>query len=241
MRVVALAVAFCLPAIAFADPPKVGDSVWAQWQPNAWYHGKIDKKADVGFHIAFDDGDEATVPSAFIAVDKAAKKSDLKPGTRIVVPRDGTTSQAASVVKVDGDKVECQYEDLSDATVEMKDVRVMAVHSAGDRTAKVDDVVWAQWRPNAWFHGKVSKKAAVGLHVVFDDGDEADLSPAVIAIDKAPAKQAVKTGSRVLAKWTSGTFYPGTVTGSGDGKYKIKFDDGDEGEAAIDELRLLNE
>jgi DUF971 family protein len=223
-----------------ADAPKVGDVVWAQWKPNAWYHGKLDKKADVGFHVAFDDGDEINVPAAMIAVDTAPKKADLKAGTRVVAPRDGTTSQAATVVKVDGDKVECKYEDLTDGTVEIKDVRLMAVSSTPAKTAKVGDVVWAQWRPNDWFHGKVGKKADIGLHIEFDDGDTADLPVTAISIDKAPAKDVVKTGSRVLATF-NGKFFPGTVTEAADGKYKIKFDDGDEGENRLDELRLLNE
>jgi DUF971 family protein len=240
LAVVAVLILIASPATA-ADAPKVGDTVWAQWKPNSWYHGKLDKKADVGFHVAFDDGDEINLPPSMIAVDKAPRKTELTAGTRIVAPGDGTTSQVATVVKVDGDKVECKYEDLSDATFEIKDVRLIAVSSTPAKTAKVGDVVWAQWRPNAWFHGKVGKKADVGLHIEFDDGDTADLPVAVITVDKAPAKADVKVGAHVLATWTDGKFFPGIITEIADGKYKIKFDDGDEGENGLDELRLLNE
>ena len=62
----------------------------------------------------------------------------------------------------------------------------------------VGDKVRAQWRPNAWYPGKASKGCAIGLHVVFDDGDEADLPVALIVVDTAPQKNTVKVGSRVL-------------------------------------------
>ena len=42
---------------AKAAKVKVGDTVWAQWKPNAWYHGKVDRLTDIGFKVNFDDGD----------------------------------------------------------------------------------------------------------------------------------------------------------------------------------------
>ena len=67
-----------------ADVPKVGDTVWAQWVPDGWYHGKIDKKSDVGLHVAFDDGDQADRAIALIAVDSAPKKKDVDVGTHLL-------------------------------------------------------------------------------------------------------------------------------------------------------------
>lgn len=49
---------------------------------------------------------------------------------------------------------------------------------------KVGDKVWAQWKPNDWYPGKVAKACPTGLHVVFDDGDEADLAVSLIAVDE---------------------------------------------------------
>src|SRR5262245_41339919 len=116
------AVALAVPPSSFAQP-KPGETVWAQWRPNAWYHGKIEKKTNVGFHINYDDGDQADVSASLLALDKEVKKDALKPGTRVIVPGDGTVSQLATVLKVDDDKVSCRYEDLSENTVELKDVR----------------------------------------------------------------------------------------------------------------------
>src|SRR5260221_11844978 len=93
MRSLALKTAFAFlmtAGLAFAaDPPKVGDVVWAQWKPNQWYHGKLDKKTDLGFHVAFDDGDKSDLPVSFLALDNAPKKADLKPGVRVTVPQAG--------------------------------------------------------------------------------------------------------------------------------------------------------
>ena len=169
MLVLLIVVGWAIPAGA-ADAPKVGDVVWAQWRPNAWYHCKLDKKIDGGFHVVFDDGDETDAAPALIAVDAEPKKDDLKPGVRVVAPRDGTTAQLATVIKVDGAKAECRLEDHSDASFEIKELRMAAVGTVAAQIAKVGDTVWAQWRPNAWFHGKVAKKVDVGLHVEFDDG-----------------------------------------------------------------------
>ena len=103
---------------------------------------------------------------------------------------------------------------------------------------KVGDKVWAQWRPNAWYPGKASKVCAIGLHVVFDDGDEADLPVALIVVDTAPQKNTVKVGSRVLGFWTDRRFYPGTVTKIANGQFDIQFDDGDRRTVGLDDLRL---
>lgn len=229
-------------AVSSAEAPKVGDKVWAQWRPNQWYHGTLDKKTDVGFNVKFDDGDEADVAPSLLAADTAPAKDALKPGMRIIFPINDEICQLATVLKVADGKVECKLEDLSDSTVELKDVRVVNCAPAEDKTAKVGDVVWAQWRPNDWYKGKVGKKIDTGLHIEFDDGDIADLPVTAVVLDKAPAKDAVKAGKRVLAIFTDGKFYPATVTGDGaDGKFKVHFDDGADAEAGLDDLRFMNE
>src|SRR5437764_40972 len=92
---------------------------------------------------------------------------------------------------------------------------------------KVGDKVWAMWTPEEpWYQGKAAKACAIGLHVVFDDGDKADRPVTLIAVDRAPKKKQVKTGTRVLALWTDERLYPGTVTKIGKDTFDIQFDDG---------------
>ena len=105
---------------------------------------------------------------------------------------------------------------------------------------KEGDVVWAEWQNNAWFHGKITKKTEKGFHIEFDDGDMADVELSQLALDKEPAKDQVKKGTRVLAKWSNDHFYPGKVGDvKEDGSYHIEFDDGDHGDAALKDLRLI--
>jgi len=90
----------------------------------------------------------------------------------------------------------------------------------------VGDSVWAQWKPNAWYHGKVDKTCEWGLHVQFDDGDQGCFAPCLIVTDKTLAEAQVVPGARVLARWSDSRYYPATVTGKpAGGTVDVFFDD----------------
>lgn len=221
---------------ALAADPKVGDTVWAQWRPNSWYHGKIDKTCDRGLHVAFDDGDKACISPALAAVDAGAAIGDLKPGVRVIARwTDGKFYPATVMRGAGGDKVHVQFDDRAELDVPASDTRIMADAPAAGSVA-VGDVVWAQWKPNAWYHGKVDKACDQGLHVAFDDGDKACTAPALIAKDRAPAS-APRVGARVLAKWSDGKLYPATVSGVSGSTVNVAFDDGATGSAALSDIR----
>ena len=91
---------------------------------------------------------------------------------------------------------------------------------------KVGDTVWAQWKPNAFYHGKIDKTCEWGLHVQFDDGDQGCFRGDLIAVDAPMPAAAVKVGAKVLAKWSDGKLYPATITGKPEGDaVKVFFDD----------------
>ncbi len=110
--------------------------------------------------------------------------------------------------------------------------------AAQDRP-KEGDVVWAEWKPNAWFHGKIAKVAGKDFHIAFDDGDKSVVTSSKIAIDRAPKPTEVKPGVRVLAKFMKVNYYPGKISRIEDKTYHIQFDDGDTGTVTIEELRLI--
>lgn len=224
-----------------ADAPKVGDKVYAQWRPNAIYHGKADKAVDVGFHITFDDGDRGDIPLALIAVDRAPKKADVKVGTRTLALWVDGVYYPGWITAIVQDKYQIQFDDGDTRAVGLDELRPTAGKTSAMAAPKVGDKVWAQWKPNDWYHGKVSKTTDVGLHVAFDDGDQADLPLALVCHDRAPKAADVKAGSRVLGLWTDDKFYPGTITAVEGGKYSVTFDDGDTRIVGLDQLRLLNE
>jgi hypothetical protein len=222
-------------------PAKVGDKVWAQWRPNEWYPGKVDKKAPVGVHIAFDDGDQADCAPSVVATNVAPGKNTVKIGTRVLGLWTDNRMYPGWVSGTTDGMFDIQFDDGDTRALAVDDLRLLPVQTGAGRTAKVGDKVWAQWRPNAWFPGKVNKATKVGLFIDFDDGDKADVPICLVAVNRAPGKGTVKVGTRVLGMWTDNHFYPGTITKIGDDGYNVQFDDGDSRAVGLDDLRLLNE
>jgi hypothetical protein len=116
---------------------------------------------------------------------------------------------------------------------------VLTSAAPAQQRIKTGDVVWAEWMPNAWYHGKIAKIAGKEYHIAFDDGDKATVDLSKIALDRAPRKGDVKLNVRVLAKFKKGAFYPGKISGIDGGNYNIQFDDGDVDTVKLDELRLI--
>ena len=112
-----------------------------------------------------------------------------------------------------------------------------SAHAGGP---KVGDTVWAQWKPNAFYHGKVDKRCDWGLHVQFDDGDRGCFRADLIAVDTPMPAAAIKIGAKVLAKWSDGKLYPATIVGKPDGgSVKVFFDDRTPFTTTVKDLRAF--
>jgi hypothetical protein len=237
-----LTVLFAASVAIAADAPKVGDTVWAQWRPNVWLRGAISNTASIGFHVRFDNFDERALPPSLIAVDTPPKREDLKPATRVVAIWHNGKYYPATITDIGEKTCFLQFDDGDQGEFEFALIRLIAARPDPARAPRIGDIVWAQWRPNSWYHGTVAKLGNLGLHIVFDDGDEADLAPALVVLDEPPQKENVKVGARVLAVWNNGNLYPATVREITDKKkYILQFDGGDRGECDLSDLRLLNE
>ena len=118
---------------------------------------------------------------------------------------------------------------------------LVAATAAAQEKVKAGDVVWAEWQPNDWYHGKIAKVDGKDFHIAFDDGDRAVVDVSKIAVDRVPKKDLVKVGTRVLAKFQQTDFYPGKIVKIDGDRYDIKFDDGDADTVALDELRLIGQ
>ena len=107
---------------------------------------------------------------------------------------------------------------------------------------KAGDVVWAQWKPNAWYHGRIAKVEGDRYHIAFDDGDKAVVTATKLALDHAPERELVAVRNvRVLAKFKKGRFYPGKIIGFTDDQFDVQFDDGDKDTVGLKDLRLIRE
>jgi len=234
----ALSALLLLSAVAQAAPQaKVGDVVWAQWRPNAWYHGKVDTTCPLGLHVAFDDGDQACLAAALVAVDQPlADTKGVTVGTRLLAKWSDGRYYPATAKAVAADGVSVGFDDGAESKLAPADLR-LAPDALPPVRAAVGDVVFAQWKPNAWYHGKVDATCDLGLHVAFDDGDLGCYAPALVVVDKAPA-EAPKPGARVLAVWSDGKFYPATVTAAAADGLSVGYDDGATGKVAPKDVRL---
>lgn len=114
----------------------------------------------------------------------------------------------------------------------------LSPRSASAQPAYVGAVVWAQWTPNSWYHGRVDRTCPGGLHVQFDDGDRACRSFSLIAVDQGA--RLVRPNARVLAPWRNGRMYPGRVAARlPNGLYQIRFDDGAMTSVPLRSLRTI--
>lgn len=231
--VVLLLVLASFPASA-ANP---GEAVWAQWKPNAWYHGKAQGACALGLQIAFDDGDSLCVHPSLVAADKAPAEG-VAVGTRALAKWTDGKPYPATVAAVDGATCDVRFDDGTSGTSAAGDLRLLPAPEPA-RTAKVGDVVWAQWRPNVFSRGKIDETCDLGLYAQLEGGREGCYPPSLVVVDIAPDKGTVAVGARVLAKWKDGKLYPSTVTGGDGASYLVRYDDGDTGAAALADLRLI--
>ena len=229
-----------LAGSALAKQPAIGDVVWAQWKPNAWYHGKVDKACPQGLHVAFDDGDQACMPASLMAVDKAPATADLKVGMRVLGLWNGKHFPGV-VARIVATAVHVRFDDHDQRTMTALETRILADGPSRPKVPGPGDTVWAQWKPNAFYHGKVAKTCDYGLFIQFDDGDKGCIPTAHVAVDVAPPADLLTAGARVLAKWSDGRLYPATVTGNrgGAGAVSVQFDDRAQGGSNIADVRLL--
>lgn len=242
LSVLLLALLFLVGSVVAQPIPVVGNRVWAQWTPNAWFPGTVAKTVDMGLHIEFDDGDKADRPVSLVTADRVPQADHVKVGTRVLARSEDDRLYPATVTSLVKDRFEVRYDDQATRTVGLDDLRIMAVRLKPELTAKPGDRVWAQWSPNNWFPGKAERAADMGLHIEFDDGEKADLPVSLVAPDRNPAENAVVIGSRVLAQWHDNRYYPGAVTSIVNQRYDIAFDDGDARKGLpLEQIRLINE
>lgn len=236
------ALMFTAGSVGAQPAPAIGHRVWAQWMPAGWFRGTVVREADLGLHIEFDDGDKADRPASLIAVDRAPEAGHVSVGTRVLASWADGRVYPGTVTAIDGERYDVLFDNRDRGTVGLEELRLMTVRLKPELTAKPGDRVWAQWRPNAWFPGRVGRAVDMGLHVEFDDGDKADLPVSLVVPDRNPAAASVTVGTRVLALWYDQRYYPGTVRGMEDQRYDILFDDGDvRNGLSVEQIRLINE
>lgn len=107
--------------------------------------------------------------------------------------------------------------------------------------------MFARWTNGLYHRAFVVKATISGVSILFDDSDTIDHSksdtPAVI-LDRLPFGTELYVGQRVIGFWPGRVrYYPGGITlinaGGGPEKYHVKFDDGDERDENLYQIRIL--
>ena len=98
--------------------------------------------------------------------------------------------------------------------------------------------VWAEWTWSKWYHGTIDSVCDDGYMVIFDDGDKKCISSESIAIDKSPSSNEIKNSIKVIAKWSDGIYYSGSINSIEDDKYNILYEDGTLYSVVIDDIRI---
>ncbi len=84
LSVLLLSVLFSASSVVAQPIPEVGDRVWAQWTPNAWFPGTVGRTMDVGLHIEFEDGDKADLPVSLVVPDRNPNATAVTVGSRVI-------------------------------------------------------------------------------------------------------------------------------------------------------------
>lgn len=223
---------------------QIGARVAARWATTSFYAATIQSKADGKYHVLYDDGDQADVPTADLL--PIASPYAIVPGIRVLACWMGGARMYSGVVTEDrgGGRVLVKWDDGdTPSTVPKEKIALLPAGLALEPPApeadpivpravglpppfEIGSRVAARWATTTFYLATVKSRDAAGkYHVVYDDNDQSDVTDADMLLVAPPEK--LVAGARVLACWASARMYPGTVVGGrDDGSFTVKWDDG---------------
>jgi hypothetical protein len=165
----------------------------------------------------------------------------LLEGNVLAVSYYGGTTSGVVVYRVEKDGKLVGRWTIADGNGKVYTETLRLIGATAQEKVTVGDVVWAEWKPNAWYHGKIVKADGKDFHIAFDDGGKTVVDSSKIAPDRVPEKDMLKVETRVLAKFKQARFYPGKIARIDGDRYDIKFEDGDVDTVALDDLRRIGQ
>ena len=225
----------------------VGSCVFARWTNGLYYTGVIDSATDTTFHVLYDDGDEITLeksdPKA-IVMNTVPKPSAVTVGTEVIAFWPNRVRYYPGYVgEIKGDEYYILYDDGDEGWARLDQLRVHE-EFATLWCPSVGSSVFARWTNGLYYTGVIDSATDTTFHVLYDDGDEITLEksdPKAIVMNTVPKPSAVTVGTEVIAFWPNRVrYYPGYVGEIKGDEYYILYDDGDEGWARLDQLRVYS-
>ncbi|MDZ4209665.1 MAG: tudor domain-containing protein [Candidatus Curtissbacteria bacterium] len=106
--------------VACASAFKTGDTVWAEWTPDSWWHATVDESCDKdgkkGWHVNFDDGDEGCYVAGEILHD-VAPTANLAVGAQVIAYWTDTHFYAGEIMEVTEEGYRVKWTDGSERVV----------------------------------------------------------------------------------------------------------------------------
>jgi len=209
--------------VFFACKPKEKKMVCAKWN-DSWYEAEVVSEADGKVHVIYSDKTEGDVASADIK--QPLEKDKIKVDDRVLAVWTSGLFYEGSIVELKEDGAIVKWDDGSSPSL----VAYGKIVAGFPKVEKLSYAtctgksVCAKWA-STWYEAKIVSQTADKVHVIYYDSVEGDVTMADIK-ELIMDKSKLAVNDKVFAVWTSGIFYPGTITKIEDAGVTVKWDDG---------------
>lgn len=118
-----------LVAIAAAGSSEVPkalqrQAVFAEWDENAWFHGKIIDACKTGYRVRFDDGNVKCCTPEQLVIDRISDPKEVGKAAKVLAPWKDKRFYPGTVVRQHGERFDIAFKDGDHRTVPVEDIRL---------------------------------------------------------------------------------------------------------------------
>lgn len=176
-----------------------GERVFGCWFDLFWYPGVVLKTEGGQITVLFDHGGIAPLPPAKV------RPPSLEVGDRLSCRwKGGPEFFPGKVAARDGEVLHIQYDDGDEETTLLRLARLERdqwLPGAPLKGLAEGDRVWGRWFDQYWYPGIILSAEGRRVHVLFDDNDQAHLTPDQVK------PLAFEVGDRVYCRQKAGPYY----------------------------------
>jgi hypothetical protein len=211
-----------------------GERVFACWHDLFWYPGVVLSRSDGQFHVLLDDGNQILVNGDRL------RPLELRAGDRVFCRfKGGPEYFPGEVTRREGEMVYIHYDDGDEETTSIRLVRLLRddwFPPVEAVSVQPGDRVFGCWFDSNWYPGVVLEVDGKRVRVLFDDGDQAPLTPDRLR------PLTINVGDRVHCRLKGGpAFYSCEITRKQGEVIHVHYDDGEEETTSVRLLRLSSD
>ncbi len=217
-----------------ARPWEIGAHVLVCWHDLYWYPGAVLRVKGDQYHVFFDDGNQVVTTADRL------RPLEVGEGDRVWCRwKAGPSYHAGEIAEKRGEVIRVRYDDGDEETTLLRLVRLDRDDWLPDGPAarlQEGDRVLAVWYDLNWYPGVVVSVAGKRVHVLFDDGDQAMVTP------ERAKPLAFRVGDRVCCRRKGGPiYYPGEIARIKGEVIHVNYDDGEEETTSVRLVRIERE